>query len=103
MDSQRRKPGLGPGPMKRLCIYAIPGKKAEQARGRYVVFALQKYKEVSDRLVVVTDIDAGHPLYEEINGLADLIVRSPQSKIKAPPHGYRLGLAAVEPAELASY
>ena len=57
--------------MKRLCIYAIPGKKAEQARGRYVIFALQKLKEVSDRLVVVTDIDAGHPLYEEIKTLAE--------------------------------
>jgi len=89
--------------MKRLCIYAIPGKKSEQARGRYVVFALQKLKEASDRLVVVTDIDAGHPLFEEIKTLADVMVRSPINKIKAPPHGYRLGLAAVDPAELASY
>jgi len=99
MDSQR----LGPGQMKRLCIYATPGKKAEQARGRYVVFALQKLKEVSDRLVVVTDIDAGHPLFEDIKALADVIVRSPKSKIQAAPHGYRLGLAAVDSAELESY
>jgi rhamnosyltransferase len=89
--------------MKRLCIYSTPGKQAEQARGRYVVFALKKYKEACDRLVVVTDIDAGHPLFEEIRALADVIVRSPKSKIQAAPHGYRLGLAAVDAAELESY
>ena len=63
--------------MKRLCIYATIGKETEQVRGRYVPYALKKYREVADCIVVVTDIRADHPNFHEINEVADRMVRSP--------------------------
>lgn len=89
--------------MKRLCIYTAVGSRAKQVRGRYVPYALKKYKEVSDRLIVVTDIQADHANFNEINQLADLIVRSPKGDITLSLNGYQLGLAAIDSEELKSY
>ena len=89
--------------MKRLCIYATIGKETEQVRGRYVAYALKKYREVSDCIVVVTDISADHPNFNEINEVADLVVRSPSGQIQTSLDGYRLGLAAINSEELTRY
>jgi lipopolysaccharide biosynthesis protein len=89
--------------MKRLCIYATTGKETEQVRGRYVPYALKKYKEIAERVIVVTDIRADHPNFNEIDAVADLIVRSPNELIRGSLDGYRLGFAAVGGEELASY
>ena len=79
--------------MKRLCIYATIGKQTEQVRGRYVTYALKKYRDVADCIVVVTDIRADHPNFHEINEVADRMVRSPSGQIGTSLEGYRLGLA----------
>src|SRR5688572_883014 len=89
--------------MKRLCIYATIGRESEQVRGRYVPYALKKYREVTDRIVVVTDIQADHPNFNAINEVADLMVRSPSGQIRTSLDGYRLGLAAISPEELKTY
>jgi lipopolysaccharide biosynthesis protein len=89
--------------MKRLCIYTTIGKESGQVRGRYVPHALKKYKEVSDRVVVVTDIRADHPNFNEINEAADVIIRSPTGSIRVSLEGYRLGLAGVDREELQTY
>ena len=89
--------------MKRLCIFATPGGQAEQARGRYVVFALQKLREVVDRLIVVTDIQPGHPNFAQIDGLADAILPSPGGAMRSSFEGYRSGFGAISPDELAAY
>lgn len=88
--------------MKRLCIYSALG-NTTQVPGRYVPYALRQYKAVADRLIVVTDIEAGHPHYDEINQLADKIVRSQRGSVNRSLHGYGLGFAAVDPAELSDY
>lgn len=89
--------------MKRLCIYAAIGRPADQVCGRYVPHILKELKAVADRLVVVTDVEAGHAQFAEIDKLADRMVRSPKARIRRGVDGYRLGLAAVDPAELATY
>jgi lipopolysaccharide biosynthesis protein len=89
--------------MKRLCIYATIGRESEQVRGRYVPYALKKYREVTDRIVVVTDIRADHPNFNAINEVADLMVRSPSGQIRTSLDGYRLGLAAISSEELKTY
>jgi len=89
--------------MKRLCIYATIGKETEQVRGRYVPYALKKYRDVADCIVVVTDIRADHPNFHEINEVADRMVRSPSGQIGTSLEGYRLGLAAIDPEELGTY
>jgi len=89
--------------MKRLCIYTTLGSEAEQVPGRFVPHALKKYKEIADRVVVVTDIKADHPHFKEINDVADLIVRSASGLIGRSLNGYRLGLAAVSSEELETY
>src|SRR3954465_3002943 len=89
--------------MKRLCIYTAIGEEGGQVRGRYVPYALKKYKEVSDRVIVVTDIRADHPNFNEINEAADVIIRSPTGSIRVSLEGYRLGFAAVTSEELQTY
>jgi rhamnosyltransferase len=89
--------------MKRLCIYSTIGDDTVQVPGRYVPYALRQYKAVVDRLVVVTDIPADHPRFDEINQLADLIVRSPGGSIRLSLEGYRLGFAAIAASELQTY
>jgi lipopolysaccharide biosynthesis protein len=89
--------------MRRLCIYATVGGVAEQVRGRYVPYALRKYKEIVDKLVVVTDIQADHSNFEEVNQAADLVVRSPNGEIRSTLDGYRIGLAAIGVDELNAY
>jgi rhamnosyltransferase len=89
--------------MKRLCIYATIGRETKQVRGRYVAYALKKFHEVTDYIVVVTDIRADHPNFHEINEVADLVVRSPSGQIRTSLDGYRLGLAAINSEELKTY
>jgi lipopolysaccharide biosynthesis protein len=89
--------------MKRLCIYATVGEPGDQVQGRYVPYMLRHLKEVVERLVVVTDIQADHANFAEINQLADLIVRSKNREIRLAPDGYRLGLAAISADELQTY
>ncbi|MDV6344312.1 rhamnan synthesis F family protein [Nitrosomonas sp. Is37] len=89
--------------MKCLCIYTTIGKKDDQVRGRYVPYALKKYKEVAERVVFVSDIQADHPNFDEINEVADLIVRSPTGSIRLPLEGYKLGFAAIDRQELETY
>lgn len=89
--------------MKRLCIYSTIGDESHQVPGRYVPYALKQYRAAADKLVVVTDIQPGHPHFAEINRLADLIVRSPRGSIGQALDGYRLGFAAVAADELATY
>jgi lipopolysaccharide biosynthesis protein len=89
--------------MKRLCIYATLGKETEQVRGRYVPYALKKYRDVADCIVVVTDIRADHPNFHEITEVADRMVRSPSGQIRTSLEGYRLGLAAINSEELQTY
>jgi lipopolysaccharide biosynthesis protein len=89
--------------MRRLCIYTTVGNAAEQVRGRYVPYALRKYKDLVERLVIVTDIQAGHSHFDEISQLADSLVRSPSGEIRRPLDGYRLGLASIGSEELSSY
>ena len=69
-------------------------------RRRYVPYALKKYRDVADCIVVVTDIGADHPNFHEINEVADRMVRSPSGQIGTSLEGYRLGLAAISPEEL---
>src|SRR5918994_4849637 len=89
--------------MKRLCIYATLGRQTEQVRGRYVPYALKKYRDVADCIVVVTDIRADHPNFHEITEVADRMVRSPSGQIRTSLEGYRSGLAAIGSEELQTY
>jgi lipopolysaccharide biosynthesis protein len=89
--------------MKRLCIYTTLGSEAEQVQGRFVPYALKKYREVADRVVVVTDIGTDNAYFKEIDELADLIVRSASGQIGRSLHGYRLGFSAIAAEELKTY
>lgn len=89
--------------MKRLCIYSTIGKPAEQVQGRYVLHMLRTLKELADRLVVVTDIPAGHARFAELREVIDQIVRSPAGEIKFSIDGYRLALSAIGVDELKAY
>ncbi|MEM7507756.1 MAG: rhamnan synthesis F family protein [Pseudomonadota bacterium] len=89
--------------MKRLGIFTTLGSTATQIDADYVIEALKGFRSAFDYLVVVTDITQEADYYDQVNDIADHLVRTGLRRIGAAVEGHKAAIASIGQENLESY
>ena len=89
--------------MKRLGIFTTFGTTELQVGSDYVLTLLEGMRPHLDYLIVVTDITPEQENYDQVNAIADHLVRTGQSRIGSILEGHQAALTSIGRENLTAY